>query len=132
MLPITTLTTSILALLYVWLSLHVIKQRRVTKVSLGTGDQESLLKVVRAHGNFSEYVPLIIFLLAFSEANECYPVLLTILAMIIILGRTLHVFAFLYSKNHFKYRVHGMKMTITPIVILSLINIFLVLKNFFD
>lgn len=39
------------------LALMVVGARRRTKVSLGTGDDESLLRATRVHGNAAEYIP---------------------------------------------------------------------------
>ena len=46
-------------LLYLFLALRVVKVRRKELIGLGTGESKVLLKAVRVHGNFSEYIPLL-------------------------------------------------------------------------
>ena len=64
MLLMTTLLASILALLYVWLGLQVITQRRKHQVLIGTGGNSELEWTIRAHANFAEYVPIGLILFA--------------------------------------------------------------------
>ena len=64
MLKITAIYAAILTFVYVKLTLNVISLRRENKVSLGDGDIKELQQAIRSHGNFAEYVPLGLILLA--------------------------------------------------------------------
>lgn len=65
----TALYASLLAILYVVLSYRVAQRRMRFQVGLGTGQNTELERAVRIHGNFAEYVPLALLLLAFFEAG---------------------------------------------------------------
>ena len=67
MLEITSLYTALLTFIFFWLSLRVIVYRRGNKVSMGHNGDNSLLKRMRAQGNFIEYVPFGLILLALVE-----------------------------------------------------------------
>ena len=67
MLVTTAVFASILALMFIKLSLGVIALRRKNKVSLGAGGVDELERAMRAHGNFAEYVPLGLFLMGALE-----------------------------------------------------------------
>ena len=57
-LPITAFYASLLGICYLYLSFLVIGVRRKNQISLGDGGNEDLKRLSRAHGNFSEYVPI--------------------------------------------------------------------------
>jgi len=61
---VTAFYASIAALFFVILSLRVIGQRRRAKVALGEGRDRTLRRRLRVHGNFAEYVPLALVLMA--------------------------------------------------------------------
>ncbi|MDN3563954.1 MAPEG family protein [Paeniroseomonas aquatica] len=65
--PITALYAALLGLVFVALTLQVVRARMRSKVLLGTGGDRLLERAVRAHANFSEFVPLILVLLALAE-----------------------------------------------------------------
>jgi len=66
---ITAVYASLLAILYIVLSYRVAKRRMRFQVGLGTGQNTELERAVRIHGNFAEYVPFALLLLAFFEAG---------------------------------------------------------------
>lgn len=53
---------TILAGIYLYLSFNVISTRRSLKVTLGDGGNSMVVRAVRAHANFAEYVPFSIIL----------------------------------------------------------------------
>lgn len=67
--PITAVYASLLAILYIILSYRVAQRRMRFQVGLGTGQNTELERAVRIHGNFAEYVPLVLLLLAVFEAG---------------------------------------------------------------
>jgi uncharacterized membrane protein YecN with MAPEG domain len=123
MLPVTTLLTSILGLLYVWLSLQVIKRRRKHGVLLGTGGNADLEWSVRAHANFAEYVPVALILFFCAEINQSNKWVLIVLAILFLAGRVIHAYAFLSTDRVLKLRVYGMRLTFWSIIGLASWNI---------
>ena len=87
---ITALIASVLTLFYVQLSLHVIRLRKLHQVSVGTGGVEVLERAIRAHGNFAEYVPLSLVLMALLEINGAPSLLVAALGACLVMGRYLH------------------------------------------
>ncbi len=64
---ITGLYAGILAIISILLSARVVQLRVKTGVGIGAKGQPELNRALRAHGNFSEYVPLAVILLALLE-----------------------------------------------------------------
>ena len=67
MLLITSVIASLLTIIFIKLSFAVIGLRRKNKVGLGSGGYEDLERAIRAQGNFAEYVPFGIILIACLE-----------------------------------------------------------------
>ena len=74
--------------------------------------QKKLQRTVRAHGNFSEYVPLFLILLIIIESNnELSFTLLLVINLIFFYGRFAHAICFtFYDYNPF-LRISGMLFT---------------------
>ena len=68
--PITALYAALLAGIFVILSVRVIAARRGSGAPLGDGGNPELLRRIRVQGNFSEYVPLALILLALAEGLQ--------------------------------------------------------------
>ncbi|MEM6812165.1 MAG: MAPEG family protein, partial [Pseudomonadota bacterium] len=68
---ITSFYAGILAIMYLFMSTNVIKGRRANKISVGhadkKGENEDLLRRVRIHANFIEYVPIALILIFLLE-----------------------------------------------------------------
>ena len=71
---IVALYAALLAVMYVVLTVRVILVRVALKASLGDGGGDTrLLRAVRAHGNFAEFVPFAVVLIALAEMNGTPP-----------------------------------------------------------
>lgn len=92
-LTISLFYAGLLTLIYLALSLQVVRLRRSLQVGLGTGGHEELDRATRAHANFGEYVPLALLLLALIEAGTAAPAwLVHTLGLILLIGRVMHGF----------------------------------------
>lgn len=129
---ITLLLSSLFGIMFIWLALQVVKYRKKHQISLGDGGIDELTRAIRAHGNFSEYVPLSLILLAMSEFNHAHPWIVMGFAMLIFLGRAFHAYAFLGGGEHFKPRILGMKLTLYTLLGLSVFNLGLFIWNMFQ
>src|SRR5690606_15202022 len=67
MLPITSVVAATAAIALIPLSISVSFQRMKTGVGVGFGDDETLMRRIRAQGNFVEYVPLALIVLGLAE-----------------------------------------------------------------
>lgn len=90
--PITAFYASLLAVLLIYLTIMVIKQRRQSKVGLGDGGKKHLLQEMRAHGNFTENVPFALLLMMMAELNGAHHILLHVCGWALIAARVLHAF----------------------------------------
>lgn len=89
--PVTLMYAAILAVIFVGLSVRVIKHRFSTKAILGDGGNAGLNVAIRTHGNFTEYVPLALILIAGVEALGYSSMIVHILGIALVVARLLHV-----------------------------------------
>ncbi len=68
MLQITAFYAALLAVLFIYLSVRVIGWRRERRVEFGHGEDFELLRRMRVHANFAEYVPFALLLMALAES----------------------------------------------------------------
>lgn len=108
---------ALLALLFVYLSVRTIRTRRSRKVALGHADDPAMLRAMRVHGNFAEYVPFALLLIYFVESSSHTPWLIHLLGCSLLLGRLCHAFGMSRTPENFRYRVVGMALTFTVILI---------------
>lgn len=123
MLLITSVISSILAIIFIRLSFEVIGLRRKNKVALGTGGVDELERAIRAQGNFAEYVPIGIILIACLEANGSPSWLVAAHGLTLIIGRLIHAKGIKVPSPDFSKRVIGMKFTITTLISLIFCNV---------
>ncbi|TXM67862.1 glutathione S-transferase [Methylobacterium sp. WL12] len=89
--PVTTaLFASLLGLLFVGLSAWVMGGRVRGNVLLGDGGRDALQRRIRSHGNFSEYVPMALGLVALLEAGGTRHWIVVSLLTILLVARLLH------------------------------------------
>ena len=67
---ITPLYAALLALLFVGLSVRTLRMRRRLQIAIGDDQNPAMLRAMRAHANFAEYVPLCLVLLFFVETRS--------------------------------------------------------------
>ena len=63
----TLITAGVLGVWYAFLAVTVIRARYRHRVSLGDGGIPELQARIRAHGNFAEYVPIVLILMGLVE-----------------------------------------------------------------
>ncbi|MFZ4807121.1 MAG: MAPEG family protein [Hyphomicrobiaceae bacterium] len=117
--PITALYAGLLGPLLVVLAVRVIDARRAAKVALGDGGQPLLLRRMRAHANFAEYVPLALLLLALAESLATFAAVLHAAGLALVAGRAVHAFGVSQSPERLILRVTGMALTLTAVLVLS-------------
>ena len=87
---VTTLYAGLLALVFAGLSARVMLWRFFSGVVSGDDGDESKAAMVRAHANFSEYVPICLVLMAALELNGLGAAWLHTLGGGLLLARLLH------------------------------------------
>lgn len=96
---LTAFYAALFALLYVGLSSWVVAGRLRADVLHGDGGNPDLEKRIRAQGNFGEYVPLALLLVALLEASRGSPTLVRGLLIVLLAARVLHPFGMFAPKN---------------------------------
>lgn len=118
---VTMLYAGLLGVMYFVLSVMVIRLRTATKTGIGHGSDPAspLFRAVRIHGNFAEFVPFILLLMAFDEMSGRSQVIMHVFGVALILARVSHYFGL--SKTHGKStgRLVGGMGTFTIMVTLS-------------
>lgn len=123
MLSVTAVFAGVLTWMFIRLSMQVIGLRRKNKVSLGDGGIEDLDRAIRAHGNFAEYVPLGLVLMACLELNGAPLWWVAILGAMLVAGRYFHAKGIQEPPPNFTNRVKGMKLTFAALGLLAVINV---------
>ena len=123
MLLITSIIAAALTLIFIKLSFAVISLRRKNKVGLGSGGHEDLERAIRTQGNFAEYVPLGLVLIACLELNGAPWWLVAIPGIALIIGRLIHAKGMNTPPPEFSKRVLGMKFTFLTLIALAALNL---------
>ena len=118
---ITALYAALLGIFFTVLTLRVLALRGVTPMkwlAFNNFGAQALERAVRAHGNFDEYVPMVLLMMYFAEAAELSPLRVHITGDLLLLGRVMHGICFGFMKFNMPLRFGGMVLTL-----LALINI---------
>jgi uncharacterized membrane protein YecN with MAPEG domain len=104
---ITSVYAAVLGLVAILLSFQVIQMRTQTKVSLLDGDNNALRERIRRHGNFIEYVPLALILMACAEAGRATFTWLHAIGGILLISRLIHPFGIKHDNASAPARIIG-------------------------
>ena len=110
--PITATLAALLAIWLLVLTIRVIGTRRSAGVSLGDGNDVTLMHRNRAQGNLTEFAPSFILVSALTELQGGNAILLTILAVMFLVGRLAHGWALSFSEKSPTGRIGGMFLTL--------------------
>ena len=75
-----------------------------------------MLRAIRAHSNFAEYVPICLFAIYLTEAQGANPFFVHCLGFSLLLGRALHAYGISQVNENFKFRVSGMMFTFSSLL----------------
>ena len=120
---ITPIYAGLATLVFVALSFRVIAQRRASGVTLGDGDDRLLRRRLRVHGNFAEYVPLALLLMALAELQDAAAWLLNLIGLALIAGRLIHAWGVSREPEEIRLRVLGMSLTFAALIAGALTNL---------
>ncbi len=125
MLTITPIYAALIAFLYVALSVNVIRQRRMGKISVGDHGDKAMIKAMRTHANCAEYAPFALLLIAMVELQDAGGWLVNLLGMLLLAGRLLHAYGFGKTPQIIILRQIGMGLTFTAILLAAMANLVL-------
>lgn len=90
--PVTTLYSLPLAVIFLVLFARVVQARSTLNVSIGDGGHEALHERIRCHGNFVEWVPMVLILMVLAEAAGANSAALHTAGGLTVMGRLAHPF----------------------------------------
>ena len=111
---------ALFALLFVALSVRTLRMRRSLRIAIGDSGDERMLRAMRVHSNFAEYVPLSLLLILLVEMQGAHAALVHALCLCLLAGRVSHAWGVSRTRENFRYRVFGMAMTFTTLVVSAL------------
>ena len=118
---VTPFYAAVIALLFVALSVRTLRLRRQFRVAIGPGSEPLLIRAMRVHANFAEYVPLALLLMFFAEMTVGNATLVHALGLLLLIGRSMHAWGVSQVEEDYRYRVAGMAMTFTVIITASVV-----------
>jgi uncharacterized protein len=121
--PITAFYAGLLAILFFYLSVRVILIRGNKKIGLGDNGDRHVLQLIRAHGNFSEYTPLILVLMLIAELNASHSLLLHGCGVALLLGRFFHAVGLNRHAGSSWQRILGMILTFSALLSAAVANL---------
>ncbi len=108
---ITSLYAGLLAFIFLALSARVVAVRG--RVSLGDGGDPEVLRRMRGHANFAEYVPLILVMMALLEYQQLAAWQLHAIGATLVFARLIHGIALSFTRKWFFGRFFGTVLTFT-------------------
>jgi len=120
LLSVTPVIAALCGLMLVALGVRALLLRRKAKIGVGVEkdgvESIALARAIRAHGNFTEYVPIALIVLAMLELRGAAPGLLWVLGGVLLIGRVVHALGISREKEDYRFRVFGMALTLTVLI----------------
>ncbi|MGN6152547.1 MAG: MAPEG family protein [Lysobacteraceae bacterium] len=107
---------AVFACFYVGLSVRTLRTRRALGIAVGDGGNAAMLRAMRVHANFAEYVPFAVLLLWMLETAGAPAWSLHALASVLLAGRIAHAWGVSRQRERFAWRVSGMAATFTVLL----------------
>ena len=125
---VTPLYAGLLALFFLLLSWRVI-QFRQRGIPIGDGGDPRMLRLIRGHANFAEYVPLILLMMGFLEVGHTSIYVLHALGIVLLASRFLHGYALSFTERFSFGRVWGATLTFLVLGICSVLCLLQALRG---
>ena len=120
---VTPLYAGLLAILFLVLSIRVV-QLRGTGISLGDGGNPVMLRRIRGHANFAEYVPLALLMMGMLEMGRFSIYVLHALGIVLVVARLLHGYALSFTSESSFGRFWGSVLTFIVLAIEAVLCIY--------
>jgi uncharacterized protein len=127
--PLTTaLYAAGLGFLFTLLSLRTLRLRRKLRIRLGDAGHPEMLRAMRVHANFAEYVPLCLGLMCLAEVQAAPAWLLHAMGIALVLARLIHALGVSQVHEVTRFRVIGVALTLSTLLVASSYLIFIHLR----
>ena len=130
MLPplVTALYAASLGILFSLISLRTLRLRRRLGIRLGDAGHPVMLRAMRVHANFAEYVPLCLGLMCLAEVQAAPIWLIHAMGLALTLARLAHAHGVNQQQEKIAFRVVGISLTLSNLLTASSYLIFNHLK----
>lgn len=108
---------ALLAALFVYLSIRTVRARRQLRIGLGHAENPVLLRAVRVHGNFAEYVPFALFMIFLVESSGAGPWTVHALCLALLVARLSHAYGVSQPREDLRFRVFGVATTFSVLLV---------------
>src|SRR3954447_24911313 len=115
-LSVVPIYAAVLALVFLLLSISVIRGRGRYQVTIGSGTAPDLERRIRVHANFAEYVPFTLLLLTIAELRGAPAGRLHVMCLCLLVGRVLHAWGVSRSAENLRFRQAGVGLTFTALI----------------
>ncbi|TFF19838.1 glutathione metabolism protein [Jiella endophytica] len=115
--PIAALYAAILTPVFLALSVRVVLRRNSLATIIGDGGDAALRRRIRVHGNFCEYTPMGLILLALAESLATPAWALHVAGLALVAGRLLHAYGVSQLAEIIGWRIVGMAATFASLVV---------------
>lgn len=105
--PVTSMFAALFGIVMLILWVNVTKTRAVAGISIGDGGDVTLHEKIRRHGNFTEWVPMTLILLALAEAQGAGAAWLYAAGALALVGRLIHPFGLRAGRAAHPARIIG-------------------------
>lgn len=117
-----------LGILFTLISIRTMRLRRKLRIRLGDASHPEMLRAIRVHANFAEYVPLCLGLIYLAEVQAAPSWLLHAMGIALTLARLAHAYGVSQQQEKIIFRVIGTSLTLSTLLTASSYLIFNYLK----
>lgn len=128
MLTITPIYVAAAVAMYSVIAFVVISNRIRRRISIGDAGQTDFARMVRGHGNFAEYAPITLPAIGVADLAGAPASILHACGILLLCGRGLHAYCFLFTPVGRRIRVTGMMLTFFSLWIAAGAGLFQVLS----
>ena len=126
---ITATYLAVLALLYVVLTIQVMRLRQSNRAAFGDSGSSQLRSAIRAHAHFAEYVPITVLMIAMLEMSGLPPMRVHLLMAALLLARLLHPLGMYAAPNTLQFRIGRVAGATITIVLLVACAIMILVRS---
>jgi len=119
---VTGFYAGILTVMLLLLTINIIRLRFQYRVGLGDGGEPALIKAIRMHGNFIEYIPFALMLMVIAELTHGATWWLHAAGMCLVFGRVSHAIGLTKTSGTSIYRQVGMLSVFLVLLALASVN----------
>jgi uncharacterized protein len=115
----TALYAAGLGLVFAALSVRTLRLRRKLRIRLGDAGHPDMLRAIRAHANFAEYVPLCLGLMCLAELQAAPTWLVHAMGIALVIARLSHAHAMTRADQKIIFRIIGVSLTLGTLITAS-------------